>query len=84
MRNRVSSRRLGKAKRHPTNPGIQIRRSLPVCQGRFLPGGVKKPSRSRRLGKAKRHPTNPGIQIRRSLPVCQGRFLPRGVKKPSR
>ncbi|MDT9180309.1 MAG: hypothetical protein P5694_09615, partial [Limnospira sp. PMC 1286.21] len=50
--------------RHPTNPGIQIRRSLPVSQVRFLPGGVKKPSR--RLGKAKRHPTNPGIQIRRS------------------
>ncbi|XDE63526.1 hypothetical protein AB3M80_05630 [Arthrospira platensis BEA 1257B] len=35
------NRRLGKAKRHPTNSGIQIRRSLPISQGRFLPGGGK-------------------------------------------
>ncbi|QQW30518.1 hypothetical protein AP9108_07450 [Arthrospira sp. PCC 9108] len=51
---------MGKAKRHPTNSGIQIRRSLPISQ-------------VRRLGKAKRHPTNPGIQIRRSLPISQVR-----------
>ncbi|QQW30522.1 hypothetical protein AP9108_07470 [Arthrospira sp. PCC 9108] len=43
---------MGKAKRHPTNSGIQIGDRSP-----FLKFVV------RRLGKAKRHPTNSGIQI---------------------